>query len=134
MISERLYGSPWIANGRRLRPQGPVGGTSRVANAAQASGPRSWVIVMPCRVSARSTGVVIYMYWNERDHPVAHFHAYHAGRRASVSADGTVLAGGLEGRALRFVKEWAGLRNEEILANWERARKNEPLLDIEPLP
>jgi Domain of unknown function (DUF4160) len=33
-------------------------------------------------------GVVIYMYWNERDHPVAHFHAYHAGRRASVSADG----------------------------------------------
>jgi hypothetical protein len=54
-------------------------------------------------------GVVIYMYWNERDHPVAHFHAYHAGRRASVSADGMVLAGGLEGRALRFVKEWAGL-------------------------
>ena len=66
--------------------------------------------------------------------PRGHFHAYHAGRRASVSADGTVLAGGLEGRALRFVKEWAGLRNEEILANWERARKNEPLLDIEPLP
>jgi hypothetical protein len=29
-------------------------------------------------------GVVIYMYWNERDHPVAHFHAYHAGRLASV--------------------------------------------------
>jgi hypothetical protein len=22
------------------------------------------------------------MYWNEKDHPVAHFHAYHAGRRA----------------------------------------------------
>jgi hypothetical protein len=79
-------------------------------------------------------GVVIYMYWNERDHPVAHFHAYHAGRRASVSADGKVLAGGLEPRALRFVREWAGIRNEEILANWERARKNEPLLEIEPLP
>jgi hypothetical protein len=41
-------------------------------------------------------GVVIYMYWNERDHPVAHFHAYHAGRRASVSADGDVLAGSLD--------------------------------------
>ena len=79
-------------------------------------------------------GVVIYMYWNERDHPVAHFHAYHAGRRASVSADGQVLAGSLEPRALRFVREWAGLRNADILANWERARKNEPLLDIEPLP
>jgi hypothetical protein len=45
-------------------------------------------------------GVVIYMYWNERDHPVAHFHAYHAGRRASVSADGDVLAGSLDPRAL----------------------------------
>ena len=50
------------------------------------------------RVSA-FYGVVIYMYWNERDHPVAHFHAYHAGRRASVSADGEVLAGSLEPRA-----------------------------------
>ena len=79
-------------------------------------------------------GVVIYMYWNERDHPVAHFHAYHAGRRASVSVDGKVLAGSLEPRALQFVREWASLRSEEILANWERARKNEPLLGIAPLP
>jgi hypothetical protein len=78
-------------------------------------------------------GVVIYMYWNERDHPVAHFHAYHAGRRASVSVDGEVLAGGLEGRALRFVQEWARLRHDEILANWERARRSETLLGIEPL-
>jgi len=79
-------------------------------------------------------GVIIYMYWNERDHPVAHFHAYHAGRRASVSLDGKVLAGSLEPRALQFVREWAGLRQEEILADWERARKNEPLLRIPPLP
>jgi hypothetical protein len=78
-------------------------------------------------------GVVIYMYWNERDHPVAHFLAYHAGRRASVSVDGNVLAGSLDGRALQFVWEWASLRSEEILANWERARKNEPLLGIAPL-
>lgn len=79
-------------------------------------------------------GVVIYMYWNERDHPLAHFHAFHAGRRASISADGIVLAGGLEPRALRFVQEWAALHRAEILANWERARKSEPLLSIEPLP
>jgi Domain of unknown function (DUF4160) len=79
-------------------------------------------------------GVIIYMYWNERDHPVPHFHAYHAGRRASVAIDGTVLAGSLERRALQFVQEWAKLRNEEILANWERARKSETLLSIPPLP
>jgi len=79
-------------------------------------------------------GVVIYMYWNERDHPVAHFHAYHAGRRASVSADGTVLAGSLEPRALQFVQEWAAVRHKEILANWERARDSQPMLAIPPLP
>jgi hypothetical protein len=79
-------------------------------------------------------GVVIYMYWNERDHPVAHFHAYHAGRRASVSAHGVVLAGSLEPRALGFVQEWARLRRDEIVADWERARRNEPLLAIPPLP
>jgi hypothetical protein len=84
------------------------------------------------RVSA-FYGLVIYMYWNERDHPVAHFHAYHAGRRASVSVDGEVLAGSLEPRALQFVREWAGLRRGEILANWDRARHSEPLMAIEPL-
>jgi Domain of unknown function (DUF4160) len=47
-------------------------------------------------------GVVIYMYRNERDHPVAHFHA---GRRASVSADGNVLAGSPEPRTIQFVQE-----------------------------
>ena len=48
-------------------------------------------------------GVVIYMYWNERDHPVVHFHAYHAGRRASVSVNGEVLAGqpGTAGTSVR---------------------------------
>jgi hypothetical protein len=45
-----------------------------------------------------------------------------------------VLAGSLEPRALQFVREWADLRSEEIVANWERARKNEPLLGIAPLP
>jgi hypothetical protein len=69
---------------------------------------RGYCQAMP-RVSA-FYGVVIYTYWNERDHPVAHFHAYHAGRRASVSADGEVLAGSLEPRALQFVREWAALR------------------------
>jgi hypothetical protein len=78
-------------------------------------------------------GVVIYMLWNERDHPVAHFQVYHAGRRASVSADGDVLAGSLDPRALQFVREWAALRRSEILADWERARRNEPLLGIDPL-
>lgn len=41
-------------------------------------------------------GIAIYMYWNERDHPVPHFHAIQAEREASISVDGVVLAGQLD--------------------------------------
>jgi hypothetical protein len=51
-----------------------------------------------------------------------------------VSVDGIVLAGSLEPRALSFAKDWAKLHRTELLANWERARRNEPLLAIAPLP
>lgn len=51
-----------------------------------------------------------------------------------MSADGTVLAGSLEPRALQFVREWAALRHKEILANWERSRDSQPVLAIPPLP
>jgi hypothetical protein len=69
------------------------------------------------RVSA-FYGVVIYRYWNERDHPIAHLHAYHAGRRASVSADGEVLAGTVEPRALRAGDAAAG-----TFADWHYTRR-----------
>jgi len=46
-----------------------------------------------------------------------------------------VLAGSLDPRALQFVREWAVLRRGEILANWERARRNEPDgIDLAPEP
>jgi hypothetical protein len=79
-------------------------------------------------------GIAIYMYWNEADHLTAHFHAHHAGYRASVSVDGAVLAGNLEPRGLGFVREWARLHRDELLANWDRARRSERLLQIQPLP
>jgi hypothetical protein len=44
-----------------------------------------------------------------------------------------VLAGSLDPRALHFVREWARLRRDEIMANWERARQNEQLLAIQSL-
>jgi hypothetical protein len=37
-------------------------------------------------------------------------------------------------RALALVREWAALHQEELLANWRRARREEPLQPIEPLP
>jgi len=47
--------------------------------------------------------------------------------------NGEVLAGSLDPRALQFVREWASIRRDEIMANWERARRNQQLLAIEPL-
>ncbi len=40
-------------------------------------------------------GITIAMFWNERDHPIPHFHAEYAGEIASIGIDGTVIAGSL---------------------------------------
>ena len=79
-------------------------------------------------------GIQIAMYWNERDHPVAHFHAEYGEHLASIAIDGSLLGGTLPPRALRMVREWGRLHHDELLANWERARQREPLDPIDPLP
>jgi hypothetical protein len=78
-------------------------------------------------------GIAIRMYWNERDHPVPHFHAEAGEHSAAIDLDGEILGGTLPPRALRLVREWAELHREELLANWARARNREPLEEIEPL-
>jgi hypothetical protein len=79
-------------------------------------------------------GITIWMYWNEGVHARPHFHARYAGHAASIAMEGDLIAGTLPGRALALVEEWAELHQEELLANWERARADEPLQPIEPLP
>lgn len=74
------------------------------------------------------------MFWNEGHHARPHFHARYAGRAASIGFDGELIAGGLPRRALLLVGEWAQLHRDELTENWERARRDEPLRDIEPLP
>jgi hypothetical protein len=78
-------------------------------------------------------GITIRMYWNEQDHPVPHFHAEYAGEKASISIDGGVLAGSIPPRALRLVEIWARSHRDELLSNWQRARKHEPMVLIDPL-
>lgn len=78
-------------------------------------------------------GITIAMFWNERDHPVAHFHAEYGGDDAAIDLDGQILGGSLPSRQLHQVREWAELHRDELLANWERARLHQPLDRIEPL-
>jgi len=78
-------------------------------------------------------GVVIAMYYAE--HGVPHFHALYAGREASVAIETLeVLAGSLPDRALRLVREWATIHRAELASDWERARSDQPLEPIAPLP
>ena len=77
-------------------------------------------------------GIVIAMYYSE--HGVPHFHAVYSGEDVSIDiATLDVLAGTLPERALRLVREWAGLHRAELEANWQRARDEQPLEPIEPL-
>ena len=78
-------------------------------------------------------GIVIAMYFS--DHPPPHFHAKYGEHHAQI-AIGTreVLHGSLPRRALRLVQEWAELHEDELMADWERAEREEPLVSIDPLP
>lgn len=73
------------------------------------------------------------MYWNEGAHARSHFHARYAGQTASLDFAGAVIAGSLPRRALVLVAEWAFLHKDELAANWERARQDEPLEPIDAL-
>jgi len=64
-----------------------------------------------------------------------HFHVRYAEHDASISIETLeVLGGSLPRRALGFAREWARLHQNELKANWERARAEAPLEEIDPLP
>lgn len=78
-------------------------------------------------------GIVIAMYY--REHGVPHFHAVYGEYRASISIQSLEILGGhLPPRAIRLVNQWALLHLEELLENWNRAAREEPLKAIAPLP
>jgi hypothetical protein len=78
---------------------------------------------------SRFYGIVIKMYYNE--HGVPHFHAIYSEDAASIAISNKGLLGGyLPGIAMKLVNEWAGLHENELLENWGRANRGEPLLAI----
>ena len=81
---------------------------------------------------SRFFGIVIRMYWD--DHNPPHFHAFYAGEQAIIDINSlTIIGGDLSPRALGLVVEWATLHRRELLADWHRAQRQEPLEKIEPL-
>jgi Domain of unknown function (DUF4160) len=76
-------------------------------------------------------GITIAMYY--REHGVPHFHAHYAESEATVAIATLETVGG-PGRALRLVRQWAGLHRKELLANWKKAQRQEAVDRIDPLP
>jgi len=77
-------------------------------------------------------GIVIYMYYN--DHLPPHFHAEYGEHEAIYEIDTLdVTRGDLPRRAHALVLEWATLHRNELRDDWERARKEKPLAEIEGL-
>ena len=81
---------------------------------------------------SRFFGIIITMYFN--DHPPPHFHARYGSQKALIAIDPPgLLAGHLTPKALGLVTEWAALHREELLVDWQLAREQQPLNNIEPL-
>ena len=78
-------------------------------------------------------GIVIVMYFS--DHPPPHFHARYGEHEAQVAiATGELLNGDLPRRARALVAEWTEIHRVELMEDWARAERQEPLRRIEPLP
>lgn len=79
-----------------------------------------------------SSVLLFSMYYN--DHMPPHFHAEYAEHEAIYEIETLdVTRGVLPRRAHALVIEWASLHRTELRDDWERARLERPLSEIEGL-
>lgn len=66
--------------------------------------------------------------------PPPHFHVRYGEQKAILDIGSlAVLVGKLSPRVLGLVIEWASIHQEELMKDWERARRQESLEPIAPL-
>jgi hypothetical protein len=80
---------------------------------------------------SRFLGIVIAMFW--RDHAPPHFHAFYGDYEIVVEIESGIVSGRFPKRALRFVLEWADAHRDELIADWQLALAQKPLMPIPPL-
>ena len=69
--------------------------------------------------------------WHD-DHPPVHIHAEYQGFEALVSVQtGEMLQGSLPRKVAAIVKEWCLNHQAELLENWDKAQRFEPLDKIQ---
>lgn len=75
-------------------------------------------------------GIIIRM--RHDDHPPPHIHAAYQGFEALIEIKtGTITDGCLPKKAAKIVKEWCLAHQAELLENWDRAQRFEPLERIQ---
>lgn len=83
-------------------------------------------------VVSRFFGIVIAFYWE--DHLPPHFHAKYSGDEAMIEIrTGAVIRGSLPRRALSLIEEWRVAHVDELVNDWERSQRRQPLAYIAPL-
>jgi hypothetical protein len=81
---------------------------------------------------SRFFGIVIKMFFD--DHNPPHFHAEYGSDLALIDIRNlSVFSGRLPPRVIGLVIEWATLHQQELLADWDRARAQQELQKIAPL-
>ena len=71
-------------------------------------------------VLSRFYGIIIRMYFLQKEHNPPHIHAIYGDDVAAITiSDGSVIEGALPGKALEMVQEWVSLHKEELLTMWE---------------
>lgn len=71
-------------------------------------------------VLSRFYGIIIRMYFLQKEHNPPHIHAIYGDDVAAITiSDGRVIEGALPNKALEMVKEWVSLNKEELLTMWE---------------
>jgi len=77
-------------------------------------------------------GILIKMYWN--DHAPTHFHVEYGEFRAQyVIATLELTKGSLPRRAHVLILEWAAMRREELLEDWQLCEAKQRPKKISPL-
>jgi hypothetical protein len=75
-------------------------------------------------------GIIVRM-WHD-DHPPPHIHVEYQGFAALVNIDtGEISRGQLPRKAAAIVKEWCQDHREELMDNWRRSERFEPLERIQ---
>lgn len=65
-------------------------------------------------------GIVIYMYFLEKEHNPSHIHVYYGNNNAIVSIKTrNIIEGWLPRNALKLVKKWLKIHRKELEIMWD---------------